>query len=364
MNISGRALGDGQPPYIIAELGVNHDGSVERALMMVESAAAAGADAVKLQLFKADLLMSRSAQLAAYQRAAGESDPLMMLRRLELSIEQMQPIVARAHALHLHAIVTVFSVELVSDAERLPWDAYKSASPDIVHRPLLESLMRTGRPLIVSTGASELDEVRRAVGWLADARERLALLQCVSSYPTPGELAAIGAIAELAPLVATVGYSDHTDQIDTGALAVRHGALVLEKHLTHDRGATGPDHAASLDAAGFRAYVDAARRARRDRLASSLNRGAHAGGGPSDPRLGDGRKRVQECERDVRGASRQSIVVVRDLAPGHIIARGDLTFKRPGTGLLPFELDRVVGRTLARAVESDTPITLDDLRPA
>jgi len=138
------------PPYIIAEIGVNHDGSADRALELVDAAAWAGADAVKLQLFRADLLMSRAARLAEYQRAAGEADPIDMLRRLELSFDEMERIGARAHENGLHAIVSVFSVELVPEAERLPWDAYKTASPDIIHKPLLDALAATRRPLIVS----------------------------------------------------------------------------------------------------------------------------------------------------------------------------------------------------------------------
>lgn len=343
MNIAGRQIGAGHAVYIIAELGVNHDGSVERAIDLVDAAADAGADAIKLQLFDADRLMSKAAKLAAYQAAAGEVDPLAMLRRLQLSAEQMGPIVRRARARGVHAIVTVFSVELVADAEALGFDAYKTASPDIIHRPLLEALGATGRPLILSTGAATVDEAARAMVWLRPVRERVAILQCVSSYPTPDDQAELEGIAALRDLAAAVGYSDHTPSAETGARAVRAGATILEKHFTLDRAAPGPDHAASLEPADFRRYAALVRSARPD---------------PGPLRAV---KRVLPIEQDVRAASRQSLVTTRDLPAGHTLARADLTFKRPGTGLPPFLLQEVLGRRLARGVAGDTPLTPPDL---
>jgi sialic acid synthase SpsE len=282
-----------------------------------------------------------------------------MLRRLELSVDQMAPLVRRAHDLGIHAIVTVFSLELVADAQRLPWDAYKTASPDIVHGPLLEALSASGRPLIVSTGAAEFAEVRRAAEWLSPARERLAVLQCVSSYPTKKEDAAIGAMAalrELPGLRGRIGYSDHTREVDTGEVAADAGACVLEKHLTYDRKAAGPDHAASLEPGEFRRYSELARDASTLRLRVGPEVPA-----TSDVRLGAPVKRVLDCERDVRAVSRQSITACRPLQPGQILRREELTFKRPGTGLHPFRLNEVLGRRILRPVEADMPIMPADV---
>lgn len=359
MNIGHRHIGPEAPPYLIAEIGVNHDGSVERALELTRAAKTAGADAVKFQLFRADLLMSRAAKLAAYQKAAGESDPIEMLRRLELSVEQMSPVVRLAHEIGIHAIVTCFSVELVDEAERLPWDAYKTASPDIIHKPLLDRLTATGRPLIVSTGASTLDEVRRAVEWLSPAHGRLAVLQCVSSYPTPKEREELGGIHSLREAFpgTPIGYSDHTAETITGANAVGCGALVLEKHFTYDTTAAGPDHSASLDAETFSRYRKAVD------LRWSLTRGewALAGGPPRRDWAAPFEKRVLDIEQDVRRVSRQSVVTRAALLSGHMVRREDLTFKRPGTGIEPFRMDEVVGRALARPVDADTPLQTDDL---
>lgn len=354
MNIGEKTIvrdpSGGEDVYVIAELGVNHDGSVDRAVELVGVAADAGADAVKLQLFDADLLMSRSAKLAAYQRAAGEDDPVAMLRRLQLCASDMRPVIEEARRRGLHAIVTVFSTDLVEEAEGLGWDAYKTASPDIVHKPLLESLMRTGKPLIVSTGASTIDEVARAHDWLKAAKDRLALLQCVSSYPTPRELASIGAIEHLRARFETpVGYSDHTADEETGAIAAAFGASVLEKHLTYDRSARGPDHGASLDPRAFASYVRGVRLARR------------ADSPTGDPRIGDPIKRVLECEGDVRSVSRQSIVSSRAMPAGHTITRDDLAVKRPGTGLPPEMLGDLPGRRTKKPIESDRVIEATDL---
>ena len=344
MRIGQTTIAAGKP-YIIAEIGVNHDGDPARAVALTRLAAQAGADAIKLQLFEASRLMSAASRLAVYQAAAGEHDPLAMLRRLELSIDDMRPCVDAAHALGMHAIVSVFSVELVEVAERLPWDAYKTASPDVIHRPLLETLAGTGKPLIVSTGAATVDEIRRAVEWLKPWHSSLALLQCVSSYPTPIEHAELGGILALqrafAPL--PIGYSDHTPDTGTGATAAALGAVVLEKHFTDDRRAKGPDHAASLDPAGFSDYCRLAR-------------------GPATPSPSvEPVKRVLEIEGDVRAVSRQSMVLRRPLGRGTLLAREDLTFKRPGTGIPPFELDRVLGRRVLRDVAADVPLMKEDV---
>lgn len=336
----------GGVPYVIAEIGVNHDGSVGKAIELVDAAARAGADAVKFQLFDADLLMSRESKLAAYQKSAGETDPLAMLRRLQLPLHEMKPVIERAHAKGLHAIVTVFSESLVAPAATLAWDAFKTASPDIIHRPLLRALEATGKPLILSTGASTLDEVARAIAWLPHARDRLAVLQCVSSYPTPLMNAQLGGIAALAKLFSgPVGYSDHTPDVETGRLAVQHGACVLEKHFTHSRDAIGPDHAASLEAGELARYVALAREA--------------SGTSPEEVLIAE--KRVLPIEEDVRRVSRQSLVTTRSLAAGERLAEADLVCKRPGTGIPPFELHRVLGKRLGRAVEADTPVTPEDL---
>jgi N,N'-diacetyllegionaminate synthase len=336
-------------PYIIAEIGVNHDGDKARALELTHAAAHAGADAVKFQLFDAQALMSHACRPADYQARAGEHDALAMLRRLSLTIADLAPCVAAAHQHNIHAIVTVFSTQLVDEANTLAWDAYKSASPDIIHRPLLSAIAATGKPLIISTGASTLREVTRAAHWLRllHCEHTITFLQCVSAYPAPDSALALNVIPTLASALGLpIGYSDHSTREDSGALAVQHGAVMLEKHITYDRNAHGPDHAASLDLPAFARYCTLARAARPDPTLL-----AH----PAE-------KIVQDIERDVRTVSRQSLTSTRALPAGHVLCAADITIKRPGTGLPPYMLDDLLAlppreRTLTHPIDADSPLT-------
>ncbi len=340
IDIAGRRIAVGQPPYVIAELGVNHDGSAKRGIELVRAARRAGADAVKLQWFETGRLLSRAARLAAYQARGGATDPFAMLRGLELGSAAMRDIAESARSAGLHAIVTVFSVDLVQEAAGLAFDAFKTASPDVVNRPLLDALAAAGRPLLVSTGAATAAEILAASAWLGD--HPYLLMQCVSAYPTPDDCAALAgraAISRLNPRA--LGYSDHTTSEDTGALAVAAGAVVLEKHLTFDRGAAGPDHACSLDPDGFARYVHLAHRAWR--------------------MLGEASKTVQPIERDSRDVSRQSVTTRAAMPAGHVLGPQELTIKRPGMGIAPSRLAETVGRRLARAVEADMPLRDEDL---
>ncbi|MBX3383212.1 MAG: N-acetylneuraminate synthase family protein [Phycisphaeraceae bacterium] len=386
--INGRKIGRGNAPYIIAELGVNHDGDESKAIALVDAAAMAGADAVKLQWFEAHRLMSKASTLALYQAAAGEQDPLAMLQRLELPVPAMRRVLLHARERGLHAVMTIFNTELVSSAHELPIDAFKTASPDIIHKPLITALAATGLPLILSTGASTLPEVGRALTWLGPAAlTRAAVLQCVSCYPTPARQASLlgmQALADVFPV--PVGYSDHTTDETMGMAAVMLGASIIEKHLTLNRTDPGPDHAASADPDGFAKYAahirDAwhntqearrvmrllAQRARTSKRAAHMRRDFirdwRTLRAALDPRSWglSVEKTVLDIERDVREKSRQSIVPRRDLPAGHILTRDDVTFKRPGTGLPPYMLDAVLGLPLMAPAAADYPLSASHVR--
>lgn len=344
MRIGQRTIGlpPAQPqPYIIAELGVNHDGSASRCLELVNLANDAGADAIKLQLFDPASLLSSAAIPAEYQLAAGHADPRVMLEKLQLSLADMHGAFDRARKLNMHCIVTVFSIEHVSSALDLQCDAVKTASPDVINRPLIEAMMATQLPLLVSCGAADADEIRAVTQWLGDHPH--VLMQCVSAYPTPMQHASLAgrwAMMQINPNA--LGYSDHTPAVDTGGLAVASGACVLEKHLTYDRNAAGPDHAVSLDGDDFADYVRQARRAW--------------------AMLGRCEKRVLEIEQDVRAVARQSITTRHSLPAGHELSRDDLAIKRPGTGISPAQMNDVIGARTSRAVDADVPLVEDDLQ--
>jgi N-acetylneuraminate synthase/N,N'-diacetyllegionaminate synthase len=343
MNIADRLIGHEEPPYIIAEIGVNHDGRVERALRLIDAAAEAGADAVKFQFFEADLLLGRSAPLAAYQSQAGETDAREMLRRLELPREAYADLLSHALSRRLHAIVTVFSLEHVDVAAALAWDAFKVASPDLVNRPLIGALASTGRPLILSTGGASAEEVEHAARWTLSSD--VGFMQCVSSYPALDDHAALGGIEAVRALTGRpVGYSDHTQGVETGGLAVAAGACMLEKHLTWSRGAAGPDHEASLEPDRFARYVDRAHRAYE--------------------MVGERVKRVLDVERGVRMVTRQSVAAARDLPAGRPLEAGDLTLRRPGDGLPAEALPTLEGRVPSRAIVAGEILRESDLADA
>jgi sialic acid synthase SpsE len=336
ITIDARRWGGGDRVMVVAELGVNHDGSVSRAMELTEAAARAGADAIKLQVFSADRLMNASAEFAAYQVGLGDS-PREMLRKYELTDDELAKVVTHARERGLAAIATPFSPEDVERLARLDLSAVKIASPDLVNWPLLRAAAALGKPMLVSTGAATHDEVSRTVSWLAGWQAKAALLHCVSAYPVADEMAHVGWLAELGSFGWAVGYSDHATDELTGALAVASGAAVIEKHLTLDRDAPGPDHAASADTAGFGRYVKLIRRA--------------------EKLVGHGRKVVLEVERDVRRVSRQSVVARRGIRAGIAIQEEDVTVQRPGTGIGAEEFAQVIGRTANCDIAAGTMLT-------
>ena len=346
LTIFGRSIGPGEPTLAIAEIGVNHDGSVDRALDLVDAAARCRADAVKLQIFRADTLMHGSAAFATYQKQhCPEKDPAAMLRKYEMQPDDIERIVEAIRDRHMLPLATPFSISdvVVLGAMNLP--AVKIASPDLVNRPLLLHAAQLHKPLLVSTGAATMDEVEQAVGWLRYWGAPFALLHCVSSYPTPNHEANLCWIGELARRFdVPIGYSDHTTDPMSGAMAAAAGACIVEKHLTYDRAAQGPDHAASADPSQFAEYVRLIRTA--DRL------------------RGKPGKRVLAAEEDVRRVSRQSLVLSRDLRPGDVLRGEDLIIQRPGTGIPAAMSERVVGRKILRPLDAGTLLQWDMLSDA
>lgn len=346
MNVAGREIGPQAPTFVIAEIGVNHDGSVERALELVDVAARCGADAVKLQVFQARMLMHGSGQFAAYQKQqCDDADPAAMLRKYELSGADLRRVVAAIRQRGMAPLATPFSLPDVDTVAELNLPAIKIASPDLVNKPLLAAAARLGVPMFASTGAATLDEVRTAADWLTQWRAPFALLHCVSSYPTPNDAANLRWIAELAAAFnVPVGYSDHTTEMLAGALSVAAGACVVEKHVTYDRAAQGPDHAASADPEQFAEYV------RQIRLADVLR--------------GQAGKRVLAAEEDVRRVSRQSLVLQADLAAGQRLSRAHLIIQRPGVGIPAASLEAAVGRVARTDLVAGTMLQWDMLADA
>lgn len=340
--LGDKSIGLGQPPYVIAEAGVNHNGDPELALALVDAAANAGADAVKFQTFTADALAAATAPLAQYQRRPDSAESQReMLRRLELSRSAVARTKARAEERGIGWLSTPFDVESVEELADLGVPAFKVSSGDLTNLVLLRAIARFGRPIIVSTGMATMEEVEIAVRDLrSHGNPPLVVLQCVSAYPASPRDVHLRAMATMREkLGLLVGFSDHTGGIGAAIAAAALGASVIEKHITLDRSLPGPDHAASLDVESFRLMVE----------------GIH----DAYAALGCGVKAPQEAEADVRRVARRSLVTARDLDEGHVITMDDLVALRPGTGISPMYIDQVVGRTLSSRLQAGLQLTED-----
>ncbi|HEX6987967.1 MAG TPA: N-acetylneuraminate synthase [Bacillota bacterium] len=343
MRIGSRMVGPGHPCYVIAEAGVNHNGDPGLAFRLVDAAAAAGADAVKFQTFKADRVASPRAAKAAYQRRTTPRDEaqLEMLRRLELPFDVFADLHAYCERLGIQFLSTPFDDESAEFLAGLGIPAFKVASGEVTNLPFLRRLAGYSRPLIISSGMAWLGEVEAAVNAVAGAGcSEVVLLHCVSNYPADPADVNLRAMDTLrAAFDVPVGYSDHTPGDEVALAAVARGACVLEKHFTLDRGLPGPDHAASLEPGELTALIAAVRRV--------------------EAALGDGRKRPAASEGETAAAARRSIVAACDIAEGTVLAETMLDFRRPGTGLPPALLEQVVGRTARRDIPAGAILSLD-----
>ena len=351
-----------EPTLVIAEAGVNHNGSLVMALKLVDVAADAGADVVKFQTFKASKLATAAAAKADYQvqnmQEAGNQ--LDMLQRLELSVDDHHALLQRCHERGIRFMSTGFDAEAIAFLATLGMPALKLPSGDITCGPLLLLAARLHQPLIVSTGMSTMAEIEDALGVLAfgltthrepsgradflaaycsDAgrqalRQHVTLLHCVTQYPAPPEAINLRAMDTMAAAFGLpVGYSDHTLGIEVALAAVARGATVIEKHFTLDRSLPGPDHAASLEPGELRQMVAGIRNIEKS-LGSSIK-------GPA----------AQEMAN--RPVARRSVVAARPIRRGEILTAADLAFKRPGTGISPLDFWSLVGRPALRDFIAD-----------
>ncbi len=335
--------------YVIAEAGVNHNGSLDLALRLIDAAVEAGADAVKFQTFRAETLVGAGVSKAAYQeRATGGGDQRAMLKALELAFEDHVALYERCVELGIEFLSTPFDAEALKFLVGLGMRRVKIASGELTNRPFIELAASTGLPIILSTGMAELSEVGEAIDWIQRARPspmptaEIVLLHCTSNYPTAlvdVNLRAMSTMAQAFGL--TVGYSDHTAGIEVAPLAVALGAMVIEKHFTLDRSLPGPDHMASLEVPELREMIRSIRSA--------------------GIALGDGAKAPRPAEIAVRDLVRRSVAARHDLPAGHVLRSEDLSCMRPGTGIPPKNLGSVAGRSLRRAISAGALITEQDL---
>lgn len=319
---------------IIAEAGVNHNGSYELAIKMVDEAKRAGADYVKFQTAKPELVISTFAPKAEYQKettGAAESQ-LEMCKAIHLPLTDYKPLKEYCDKVGIGFMSTPFDLVSIDVLEPLDMDYYKIPSGEITNLPYLRKIASKHRPVILSTGMCEVEEVEAALQVLEQGgvkRSDVIVLHCNTEYPTPMCDVNLRAMDDLRrSLGVEVGYSDHTKGIEVPIAAVALGARVIEKHFTLDKTMEGPDHKASLEPDELKAMVDAIRNI--------------------EQALGDGHKHVSPSERKNMDIARKSIVAARDIRKGEVLTEENITTKRPGNGISPMRWDSVIGTTAIR----------------
>lgn len=319
---------------IIAEAGVNHNGSYELAIKMVDEAKRAGADYVKFQTAKPELVISTFAPKAEYQKettGAAESQ-LEMCKAIHLPLTDYKPLKEYCDKVGIGFMSTPFDLVSIDVLEPLDMDYYKIPSGEITNLPYLRKIASKHRPVILSTGMCEVEEVEAALQVLEQGgvkRSDIIVLHCNTEYPTPMADVNLRAMDDLRrSLGVEVGYSDHTKGIEVPIAAVALGATVIEKHFTLDKTMEGPDHKASLEPDELKVMVDAIRNI--------------------EQALGDGHKHVSPSERKNMDIARKSIVAARDIRKGEVLTEDNITTKRPGNGISPMRWDSVIGTTAIR----------------
>ncbi len=329
---------------VIAEAGVNHNGDPVLARRLIDVAAAAGADRVKFQTFSADRLVTMGAAKASYQKASsgGEETQHAMLRRLELSRAMHVELISYCKSRGIQFFSTGFDAQSVDLLAELGADCFKIPSGEITNLPYLRHVGRYGRPVILSTGMSDLNEIEAALATLEHSgtpRSCITVLQCTTEYPAPMAEVNLRAMLTIRDACGVaVGYSDHTAGIEAAIAAVALGAAVIEKHFTVDRNLPGPDHRASLEPDELHTLVKAIRNI--------------------ELALGDGAKRPTPSELHNRSVARKSIVAARPIVAGERFSAENLTAKRPGTGISPMRWDDLLGRRAPRDFAADELIEL------
>ena len=320
---------------IIAEAGVNHNGSIELAKQLVDKAVDAGVDYIKFQTFKTGKLVAKSAQMASYQKkniGTEDNSQFAMLKKLELSPEQHEELITYCKEKGIKFFSTAFDMDSIDYLHSLNLGLWKIPSGEITNYPYIKKIAQYREPVIVSTGMCEMQDIENAVATLlkwGTKKEDIIILHCNTEYPTPYQdvnLKAMDAIRERFGV--EVGYSDHTKGIEVPIAAVALGATVIEKHFTLDRNMEGPDHKASLEPDELKAMVSAIRNI--------------------EQAVGDGIKKVTDSEKGNIAVARKSIVAARDIKKGEILSEYNLTVKRPGTGISPMRWEEVVGQTAKR----------------
>lgn len=331
---------------IIAEAGVNHNGDLNNAFKLVDAAVDAGVDYIKFQTFKADKLVSKNAKKADYQiqnTKNSEDSQLSMLKKLELSHENHDKLIAYCKERNIKFFSTAFDLDSLAYLKEIGLDLVKIPSGEITNLPYLRKAAKLFTKVILSTGMSTMDDISAAVQVFKNegiGNDQITILHCNTEYPTPMLDVNLKAMLAIGKEFGTeIGYSDHTLGIEVPTAAVALGAKIIEKHFTLDNSMEGPDHAASLEPQELKAMVSAIRN-----IEQAIS--------------GSGLKEPSESERKNMAIARKSIVAKTDIKMGEIFSEDNITVKRPGSGISPMEWDSVIGKSAPRDFESDELIEI------
>lgn len=335
-----------QHTLIIAEAGVNHNGDFKLAKQLVEVAAKAGADIVKFQTFKADKIVSKSAKKATYQERNindGDDSQYAMLKKLEMPEEWHIELIKYAKELGIQFLSTGFDHESIDFLDQLDSPLFKVPSGEITNKPYLRHIARKRKPVILSTGMADIEEIKAALEVLHEngiGKKDVTVLHCNTEYPTPMEDVNLKAMLSIQDIFGiNVGYSDHTQGIEVPIAAVALGASVIEKHFTLDRNLPGPDHKASLEPNELEAMIKAIRNIE---LAIS----------------GNGVKEPSKSEQKNVTVARKSIVAASQINQGELFTEQNLAIKRPGNGISPMLWDEIIGKTSLKSFNPDDLIEI------
>lgn len=328
--------------FIIAEAGVNHNGSIELAKQLIDKASEAGADAVKFQSFKAEKLVTKNAKKAEYQQitTSNKESQFEMIKKLELDYERHRELIDYSHSKNIVFLSSPFDIESIELLNKLGLEIFKIPSGEITNLPYLRKIGSLKKKVILSTGMSTLGDIEKALEILrSGGTTEITVLHCNTEYPTPMEdvnLLAMKTIKDAFKV--EVGYSDHTLGIEVPIAAVTLGAAVIEKHFTLDKAMEGPDHKASLEPEEFKEMV---------RCIKNIEQA-----------LGDGVKKLTDSESKNINIARKSIVAGRKIKKGEILREDNLAVKRPGDGIHPMRWDEILGREAKRDFLEDELIEI------
>lgn len=334
---------------VIAEAGVNHNGSMELAKKLIDEAKIAGADFIKFQTFITELNISKDARKAEYQEQStgtGETQ-FEMVKKLELSFKDFIALKNYCEEVGIEFLSTGFDRPSIDFLDSLNPPFYKIPSGEITNKPYLEYIASKGKDIVISTGMANITEIESALILIEKygiSRDRITVLHCNTEYPTPMEDVNLYAMHHIAnQLKVKVGYSDHTKGIEIPVAAVALGATVIEKHFTLDRNLPGPDHAASLEPSELKAMIESIRNVEK----------AISGSGLKVPSASE--------EKNI-SIVRKSLHFASDFSKGHVVSKDDFIILRPGSGISPMEIDSLYGKELAKDVKSGALVSVSDFK--